>query len=33
VAALHPWLSVCLYAAVALVWFIPDRRIETRLSS
>jgi len=33
VAALHPWFSVSLYAAVAIWWFIPDRRIETRLSS
>jgi uncharacterized membrane protein len=32
VAALHPWLSVCLYVAVAVLWFIPDRRIETRLA-
>jgi uncharacterized membrane protein len=32
VAALHPWLSVSLYVAVAVLWFIPDRRIETRLA-
>jgi uncharacterized membrane protein len=28
VAPVVPWLSVGLYVAVALVWFIPDRRIE-----
>ncbi|MYN06053.1 TMEM175 family protein [Pseudoduganella aquatica] len=33
VSVLHPWLSVSLYVAVALLWFIPDRRIEIRLSS
>jgi uncharacterized membrane protein len=32
-AALHPWLSVGLYVAVAVLWFIPDRRIETALAS
>jgi uncharacterized membrane protein len=26
------WLAYALYVAVALVWFIPDRRIEKRLS-
>lgn len=31
-AALHPWLSVGLYVLVALWWFIPDRRIESRLA-
>jgi uncharacterized membrane protein len=23
-----PWLSVALFVAVALIWFIPDRRVE-----
>jgi uncharacterized membrane protein len=32
-AALHPLLSVGLYVLVAMWWFIPDRRIETRLAS
>ena len=27
----HPWISEGLYVAVALVWLIPDRRIESRL--
>jgi uncharacterized membrane protein len=26
------WLAYALYVAVALIWFIPDRRIERRLS-
>jgi len=26
-----PWVSCALYAAVALVWLVPDRRIERRL--
>jgi uncharacterized membrane protein len=25
------WISDCLYVAVALMWLIPDRRIESRL--
>ena len=25
------WVSDCLYVAVALMWLIPDRRIESRL--
>ncbi|GAA0525356.1 putative membrane protein [Rhizomicrobium palustre] len=28
VAFAAPWLAQCFYALVALVWFIPDRRIE-----
>ncbi|MBK9409390.1 MAG: DUF1211 domain-containing protein [Gemmatimonadetes bacterium] len=27
------WLSMALYVAVALIWFIPDRRIERALRS
>ncbi len=26
-----PWLANAIYAAIALVWFVPDRRIEKRL--
>jgi hypothetical protein len=26
------WIAYALYVAVVLVWFIPDRRIERRLS-
>jgi uncharacterized membrane protein len=30
-AFVSPWISCALYAAVALVWLVPDRRIERRL--
>jgi uncharacterized membrane protein len=26
----EPWVSVALYVAVAIVWFVPDRRFEER---
>jgi uncharacterized membrane protein len=26
----EPWLSLALYVAVAIVWFVPDRRFEER---
>jgi uncharacterized membrane protein len=29
----HPWISGGLYALVALIWLVPDPRIEARLSS
>jgi uncharacterized membrane protein len=28
---LSPWLSLALYAAVAIIWLVPDRRFERRL--
>jgi uncharacterized membrane protein len=28
-----PWLSIALYAFVALMWLVPDRRIEKIISS
>jgi len=28
-AFLSPWIAIALYIAVALIWFVPDRRIET----
>ena len=28
IAMIAPWISIALYALVALIWFIPDRRIE-----
>jgi uncharacterized membrane protein len=31
-AAVQPWISVALYVAVALMWLVPDRRIESRLT-
>ncbi|MBS0663243.1 MAG: DUF1211 domain-containing protein [Verrucomicrobia bacterium] len=30
-AFLTPWLGVLLYAAVAIIWLVPDRRIEKTL--
>ena len=28
-AFVSPWISVTLYIAGALIWFVPDRRIES----
>jgi uncharacterized membrane protein len=28
-AFVSPWISVVLYVAIAFMWFVPDRRIET----
>ncbi|WP_317205004.1 TMEM175 family protein [Janthinobacterium sp.] len=30
-AFVHAWLGFAFYIGVALIWFIPDRRIENRL--
>ncbi|RDD81231.1 DUF1211 domain-containing protein [Dyella tabacisoli] len=30
-AFVTPWISCALYATVAAIWFIPDRRIESRI--
>ncbi len=30
---LNNWIGISLYAVVALIWFIPDRRIERTLST
>ncbi|MCC6785741.1 MAG: DUF1211 domain-containing protein [Planctomycetes bacterium] len=30
-AFVSPWLSIALYVLVALMWLVPDRRIESRL--
>ncbi len=32
-AALSVWLSLALYACVALIWLVPDRRIERNLAA
>jgi uncharacterized membrane protein len=32
-AFLHVWLSFILYILVAVLWFLPDRRIEARFKS
>jgi uncharacterized membrane protein len=31
-AFVNPWLSDALYVAVALIWLVPDRRIENELN-
>jgi uncharacterized membrane protein len=31
-AFVRPWISAACYIAVAIIWLIPDRRIERRLS-
>lgn len=31
-AFLSTWISIALYVAVALIWFVPDQRIERTLS-
>jgi uncharacterized membrane protein len=28
-AFVRPWISLGLYVAIALIWFVPDRRIES----
>jgi uncharacterized membrane protein len=33
VAFANAWLSCALYVVVALIWFVPDRRIEGRVHS
>jgi len=32
IALVNPWISMLIYTAVALMWFIPDRRIENIIS-
>jgi uncharacterized membrane protein len=32
VAFLHPWMAGALYVVGALIWLVPDRRIERRVS-
>ena len=32
-AFLNPWISDALYIAVAVMWLVPDRRIESRINS
>lgn len=28
-AFVRPWIAIVLYLVIALLWFIPDRRIES----
>jgi len=32
VAGFYPWISASLYVAAALMWLVPDRRIEKRIT-
>jgi uncharacterized membrane protein len=32
VAFLHPWMAGALYVVGALMWLVPDRRIERKVS-
>jgi uncharacterized membrane protein len=32
IALFLPWVSCALYAAVSIIWLVPDRRIEKRLT-
>jgi len=32
-AFVRPWLADVVYAGVALMWIVPDRRIEARLEA
>jgi TMEM175 potassium channel family protein len=32
-AFVHPWISDAIYVLVALVWLVPERRIESRLAA
>ena len=29
---INPWIGFSLYALVAAIWFIPDKRIEAKLA-
>jgi uncharacterized membrane protein len=28
-AFVHPWIALTLYVVIAMMWFVPDRRIES----
>jgi uncharacterized membrane protein len=30
-AFVHVWIAIAIYVAIALIWFVPDRRIESRV--
>jgi hypothetical protein len=32
VAFVRPWIADALYAIVALLWIVPDRRIESKVT-
>jgi hypothetical protein len=31
-AFVHQWISDAIYVAVALMWLVPDRRIENQIA-
>ena len=31
-AFVDPWVSIAIYALVAMMWLVPDRRIENAIS-
>jgi uncharacterized membrane protein len=31
-AYLSPWISIAIYVFVAVIWFVPDQRIERQLN-
>jgi hypothetical protein len=33
IAFLNRWVALGLYVVVALMWLVPDRRIESRIDS
>ena len=33
IAGFYPWIAAALYITVALIWLIPDRRIEKRVTT
>jgi uncharacterized membrane protein len=32
ISFVDPWIADALYVTVALIWFVPDRRIERQLN-
>lgn len=33
VALFQPWIAIAIYICVAVMWFVPDRRIESQLKA
>lgn len=31
-AFVHPWIAEAIYAGVALLWIVPDKRIEAHVA-
>jgi len=32
-AFVHPWIAMAIYILVAVLWFVPDRRVESRFKA